>query len=69
MPEVLCKNLVIGLPIGYWAVDADAETAMNGSWQKGPGEKLFDGISAKIGPVPILAEDLGVITADVVNLR
>ncbi|MEW5303517.1 MAG: hypothetical protein WDW36_006201 [Sanguina aurantia] len=54
---------------GYWAVDASAETAMGGKWQKGPGQALFDGISARIGAVPILAEDLGVITADVVNLR
>ena len=56
-------------PAGYWAVDAAAETALGGSWKKGPGLKLFDAIKAKLGKIPILAEDLGVITTDVVDLR
>jgi 4-alpha-glucanotransferase len=54
---------------GYWSVDAKAETAMGGSWKKGPGQELFDALKAKLGKVPILAEDLGVITSDVVELR
>ncbi|GAX75691.1 hypothetical protein CEUSTIGMA_g3134.t1 [Chlamydomonas eustigma] len=54
---------------GYWAVDGKAETAMGGSWCKGPGLELFTAIKAKLGAVPILAEDLGVITTDVVELR
>eukprot|EP00195_Chlamydomonas_chlamydogama_P015568 CAMPEP_0202902880 /NCGR_PEP_ID=MMETSP1392-20130828/18588_1 /ASSEMBLY_ACC=CAM_ASM_000868 /TAXON_ID=225041 /ORGANISM="Chlamydomonas chlamydogama, Strain SAG 11-48b" /LENGTH=555 /DNA_ID=CAMNT_0049589739 /DNA_START=130 /DNA_END=1794 /DNA_ORIENTATION=- len=54
---------------GYWAVDGKAETAMNGSWKKGPGIDLFNALKKALGGVPILAEDLGVITADVVALR
>eukprot|EP00798_Chlamydomonas_sp_ICE-L_P008636 gene8637-34084_t len=54
---------------GYWAVEATAETAMGGKWMKGPGVELFDAMKEKTGAVPILAEDLGVITTDVVELR
>ncbi|KAJ9509665.1 hypothetical protein QJQ45_011343 [Haematococcus lacustris] len=54
---------------GYWSVDAKAETAMGGCWKKGPGLELFTAMKAKLGKVPILAEDLGVITTDVVQLR
>jgi 4-alpha-glucanotransferase len=54
---------------GYWAVAADAETAMVGTWKKGPGAELFEALEAALGEVPILAEDLGVITPDVVALR
>jgi 4-alpha-glucanotransferase len=54
---------------GYWAVDADEETAMNGKWKRGPGVGLFDALEAALGEIPILAEDLGVITPDVVELR
>lgn len=54
---------------GYWSVDAKAETAMGGAWKKGPGPELFAAMKAKLGKVPILAEDLGVITSDVVALR
>lgn len=53
----------------YWEVKADAETAMHGRWVKGPGEDLFDTIQEKMGTLPIIAEDLGVITAEVVKLR
>ena len=54
---------------GYWAVEAWRETAMVGEWQKGPGLSLFNALRRELGDVPILAEDLGVITADVVQLR
>jgi 4-alpha-glucanotransferase len=54
---------------GYWAVDAAATTAMGGEWRKGPGRALFDALERRLGKVPILAEDLGVITTDVVELR
>lgn len=54
---------------GYWSVAADEETAMNGHWREGPGIGLFEALSAQLGEVPILAEDLGVITKDVVQLR
>ena len=43
--------------------------AMVGTWKKGPGADLFEALEAAIGQVPILAEDRGVITPDVVALR
>lgn len=57
---------------GYWAVEADQETAINGVWKKGPGKELFDILKLKLGKVMdngIIAEDLGMITADVHELR
>ncbi|GMH35803.1 hypothetical protein BSKO_03671 [Bryopsis sp. KO-2023] len=54
---------------GYWAVDSEEETAINGVWKKGPGVALFEKLKEKIGDVPIVAEDLGVITPDVHVLR
>jgi len=53
----------------YWAVPADAETARIGSWQPGPGDSLFDALRGALGGLPIVAEDLGVITPAVVALR
>lgn len=53
----------------YWEVKADAKTAQNGRWVKGPGNKLFYAIEKKMGKLPIIAEDLGVITPSVVQLR
>ncbi len=53
----------------YWEVKADADTAQNGRWVKGPGAKLFHAIEKKMGKLPIIAEDLGVITQSVVDLR
>lgn len=54
---------------GYWSVDAKAETAMDGNWRKGPGLDLFKCLEEELGEVPIIAEDLGVITKDVDDLR
>ena len=53
----------------YWEVKAGEETAIDGRWVKGPGAKLFDTIKDKLGELPIIAEDLGVITPEVVELR
>jgi 4-alpha-glucanotransferase len=53
----------------YWEIAADEPTAMNGHWVPGPGEALFKAIGRALGPLPIIAEDLGVITPDVVALR
>jgi 4-alpha-glucanotransferase len=53
----------------YWEVPAEEETAINGRWVPGPGAALFEAVRAALGPVPIIAEDLGVITADVEALR
>jgi 4-alpha-glucanotransferase len=54
---------------GYWAVPAGATTAEAGAWEPGPGMALFDAVRAALGRLPFVAEDLGVITEDVVALR
>lgn len=53
----------------YWEVPGDATTAVTGRWVKGPGADLFNAISAALGPLPIVAENLGVITPEVEALR
>jgi len=53
----------------YWEVPATEKTAVNGRWVKGPGEALFNALIDSLGPLPVIAEDLGVITPDVEALR
>ena len=53
----------------YWALPASADTARDGEWRPGPGEALFDALGASLGRLPIVAEDLGVITPEVEALR
>ncbi len=54
----------------YWSVPAGEETAINGTWIKGPGEDLFNAIEKELGKdLPIMAEDLGIITPEVELLR
>lgn len=53
----------------YWAVPASAVTAVDGAWMPGPGEKLFLAFQQALGKLPIIAEDLGLITPDVIELR
>lgn len=53
---------------GYWEIPAAEQTAINGRWMPGPGAKLFNAIQAQLGTLPIIAEDLGVVTPDVVAL-
>jgi 4-alpha-glucanotransferase len=55
--------------VAYWAVPAGARTARGGRWRRGPGKALFDAIHRELGPVPLVAEDLGVITPAVERLR
>ena len=52
-----------------WQVPAKARTARKGVWVKGPGERLFARLHAALGPLAIIAEDLGVITPEVEALR
>ena len=53
-----------------WEVPAGEETAINGEWAKSPGQELFDAVRRELGDdLPIIAEDLGVITPEVVALR
>jgi 4-alpha-glucanotransferase len=53
----------------YWEVPGDAPTAQTGQWVKGPGAALFEAVTKALGPVPIVAENLGVITPAVEALR
>ena len=53
----------------YWAIPAAEETAINGAWVVAPGLKLFRALEAALGPLPLVAEDLGLITAEVDALR
>jgi len=52
-----------------WEVPGDAETAVGGRWVKGPGAALFEALEGALGELPIVAEDLGVITPEVEALR
>jgi 4-alpha-glucanotransferase len=54
---------------GYWAVPAGARTAREGRWESAPGQALFRALSADHADLPLVAEDLGVITPDVDELR
>ena len=55
---------------GYWEVPATEPTAINGRWVRGPGADLFNVITRELGDhLPIIAEDLGEITPDVLALR
>ena len=54
---------------GYWEIPASEPTAVHGHWRPGPGAALFEAVAEALGPMPIIAEDLGVITPDVEALR
>jgi len=54
---------------GFWAVPSDAKVALVGSWRAGPRNAFFDALFKAVGSINIIAEDLGVITEDVVQLR
>ena len=53
----------------YWSVPVEYDTARNGEWRPGPGDRIFDAMRAALGQLPIVAEDLGVITPQVDELR
>ncbi len=53
----------------YWSIPAAEETAVNGEWVKAPGLELFRALEAALGPLPLVAEDLGLITPEVEALR
>ena len=53
----------------YWEIDAGAETAIDGHWVKGPGKKLFEALRKAFPHLPLVAEDLGIITPEVEQLR
>jgi 4-alpha-glucanotransferase len=55
--------------VAYWAVPAHHKTARNGHFRPGPGADLFRAAEQELGPLPLVAENLGVITPPVERLR
>jgi 4-alpha-glucanotransferase len=53
----------------YWSIAFDEETAVNGQWVKAPGHELFQRLKDVFGELPFIAEDLGLITPEVDELR
>jgi 4-alpha-glucanotransferase len=53
----------------YWEVPGTDVTSMNGRWVSGPGVELFEAVQKALGALPIIAEDLGIITPEVDALR
>ena len=53
----------------FWEIPGGETTAINGKWVKGPDQHLFEVLLRRMGPLPIIAEDLGVITPPVEALR
>jgi 4-alpha-glucanotransferase len=53
----------------FWEIPGDAATAENGKWVKAPADKFFNVVKKYLGELPIIAEDLGVITKAVIELR
>ncbi|MVN86035.1 4-alpha-glucanotransferase [Deinococcus sp. HMF7620] len=53
----------------YWEIPFPAETAMHGRWVPAPGHAMFEAVLGALGELPIIAEDLGVVTPDVEKLR
>jgi len=51
--------------VAYWEVSADAKTALNGQWRKAPAQELLTMAARRLGHLPVVAEDLGTIDADV----
>ena len=54
---------------GYWEIPAGSPTAETGQWVPGPGEDFFSVVKDVLGELPIIAEDLGEITPDVIAMR
>jgi len=52
-----------------WMIDADCDTAVDGHWSKTPGDELLTLLQEKMGSIPLVAEDLGIITPEVTALR
>jgi 4-alpha-glucanotransferase len=53
----------------YWEVPGHEATALHGRWLPGPGARLFEAVERELGPLPLIAEDLGIITPAVEQLR
>ena len=53
----------------YWSIPAESDTAITGEWVKAPGKALFAAMIKAFGSLPVVAEDLGIITEEVTALR
>ena len=53
----------------YWEIPATEPTAVIGKWIKGPGQSFFEAMEQNLGELPLIAEDLGLITPEVIALR
>ena len=53
----------------FWQIPKASETAVTGKWVKGPGKEFFNIIEKELGPLAVIAEDLGIITPEVTKLR
>ena len=53
----------------YWSIPWGESTAIHGKWEKGPGLDFFQSIEKKLGSLPLIAEDLGILTPEVISLR
>ncbi len=53
----------------YWAVPFGEKTAAHGTWHEAPGKKMLEVVFGKLGDVPLIAEDLGILSPDVESLR
>jgi 4-alpha-glucanotransferase len=55
--------------VAYWAVPRGAKSPLEGRWHRGPGAALFEAVQRELGRLPLVAEDLGIITPAVDRLR
>jgi 4-alpha-glucanotransferase len=55
--------------VAYWAIPADETDPRKGRWHRGPGKALFQAVETELGHLPLIAEDLGLITPAVDRLR
>src|SRR5262249_44089127 len=55
--------------VSYWVVPTGRATALRGRWRRGPGAALFRAVEGELGRLPLIVEDLGVITPAVERLR
>jgi len=53
----------------FWEIPAGSQTAVNGHWVAGPGDRIFEALEKALGKLPFIAEDLGYITPEVHQLR
>lgn len=67
MFDILRVDHFIGF-VNYWAVPFGSKTAMNGTWEKAPGNLLFENLMNQLDNIPIIAEDLGNKTPEVEKL-